>query len=113
MMTKKDMEWIAETSKEIIEATGELIDRWRLVTAVPPDSYDADFGEVVKEGEEQYSIIQFIGKVFWDVSEEILQEIFGAGKITAAIVHIPFAVDVRAKDILIIRGMKYDVVELK
>jgi len=113
MITDKDKEWIKNNSKEIIEGTGELIIRKRLKTVLPPDSYDSDFGEVVKESEEIYDIIEFRGKVFWDVTEQLLQETFGADKNAEAIVHIPEAVDVKAEDILVIRGLQYELEELK
>ena len=113
VITNKDKDWIKENSKEIIEGTGELIMRRRLKTSLPPDSYDSDFGEVVKESEDQYDQIEFRAKVFWDVTEQMLQEMFGADKHAEAIVHIPDAVDVKAKDILFIRGLDYDIAELK
>ena len=78
MITNKDRDWIKENSKKIIEGSGELIIRKRLKTSLPPDSYDPDYGEVVKESEDQYDQIEFRGKVFWDVTEQLLQETFGA-----------------------------------
>ncbi|MGB3341322.1 MAG: hypothetical protein WBB37_07570 [bacterium] len=113
MITDKDKEWIKDNSKEIIEGSGELITRKRLKTVLPPDSYDSDFGEVVKESEELYDTIEFRGKVFWDVTEQLLQETFGADKNAEAIVHIPDAMDVKAEDILVIRGLEYELKELK
>lgn len=113
MITKNDIDWIRENSKQIIEGTGEKITRKRLKTVLLPDSYDSDFGEVVKESEDQYDVIEFIGKVFWDITEQLLQTIFGEGKNAEGIVHIPYDVDVRAKDILMIRGLEYEVAEIK
>lgn len=113
MMTDQDNDFIKESSKEIIEGTGEMMLRKRLKTALLPDSYDSDFGEVVKESEDQYDEIEFRAKGFWNVTDKILQEIFGADKHAAGIVHIPIAVDVRAKDILVIRGLEYEISELK
>jgi hypothetical protein len=113
MITEKDKDWIKENSKEIIEGTGELIIRKRLKTDLPPGSYDSDFGEVVEESEELYDTIEFGGKIFWDITEQMLQEMFGEDKHAEAIVHIPDAVDVKADDILVIRGLEYEVDKLK
>jgi len=113
MITENDKDWIKENSKEIIEGTGEVITRKRLRTDLPPDSYDSDFGEVVKESEELYDTIEFRGKIFWDITEQMLQEMFGEDKHAEAIVHIPDAVDVKADDILVIRGLEYEVDKLK
>jgi hypothetical protein len=113
MITDNDRQFIKESSKEVIEGTGEMMIRRRLRTDLPPDSYDADFGEVTKESENQDDEIEFRGKVFWDVTEQILQKIFGGEKHADAIVHIPDAVDVRAKDILVIRGLEYEITKLK
>jgi hypothetical protein len=111
MMDKNDFDFVKENSKEIIEGSGELITRRRLKTSVPPDSYDSDFGEVVKEGENEYLVLDFRGKVFWNVTEKIMQEIFGAGKTADAYVHIPDATDVQIQDVLVIRGLEYEVKE--
>lgn len=113
MITRKDKDWIKECSKEVIEGTGEMIIRKRLKTVLPPGSYDSDFGEVVKESEDQYDTIEFRGKVFWDITEQMLQEMFGEDKNAKAIVHIPDAVDVQSRDILTIRGLDYEVDKLK
>jgi hypothetical protein len=113
MMDKTDKDFIKDSSREIIEGTGELILRKRLKTVLPPDSYDSDFGEVVKESENEYDEIEFVGKIFWDVTEQMLQEVFGGEKHADAIVHIPDAVDVKAEDILVIRGFEYEVNKLK
>jgi len=111
MMIKDDFDFVKANSQEIIEGSGELITRRRLKTSVPPESYDSDFGEVVKEGENEYLVLNFRGKVFWNVTEKILQEIFGAGKTANAYVHVPDATDVQARDILVIRGLEYEVAE--
>ncbi len=111
MMNQDDFNFVKANSQEIIEGTGEMITRRRLKTSVPPDSYDSDFGEVVKEGENEYLVLDFRGKVFWNVTEKILQEIFGAGKTADAYVHVPDATDVQAKDLLVIRGLEYEVAE--
>lgn len=111
MMDKNDFDFVKANSQEIIEGSGELITRRRLKTSVPPESYDSDFGEVVKEGENEYLVLDFRGKVFWNVTEKILQEIFGAGKTANAYVHVPDATDVQARDILVIRGLEYEVAE--
>jgi len=111
MMEKSDFDFVKANSQEIIEGSGELITRWRLKTSVPPESYDSDFGEVVKEGENEYLVLDFRGKVFWNVTEKILQEIFGAGKTADAYVHVPDATDVHVQDILVIRGLEYEVKE--
>lgn len=111
MMNQDDFDFVKANSQEIIEGSGEMITRRRLKTSVPPDSYDSDFGEVVKAGENEYLVLDFRGKVFWNVTEKILQEMFGAGKTADAYVHVPDATDVQAKDILVIRGLEYEVAE--
>ena len=111
MMIKDDFDFVKANSQEIIEGSGEMITRRRLKTSVPPESYDSDFGEVVKEGENEYLVLDFRGKVFWNVTEKILQEIFGAGKTADAYVHIPDATDVQVQDVLVIRGLEYEVKE--
>jgi hypothetical protein len=111
MMDKNDFDFVKANSQEIIEGSGELITRRRLKTSVPPESYDSDFGEVVKEGENEYLVLDFRGKVFWNVTEKILQEIFGGGKTADAYVHVPDATDVQVQDILVIRGLNYEVME--
>jgi len=112
MMNSSDSQFIKANSKEIIEGSGELIVRRRLKTALPPDSYDSAFGEVTKESENQYDEVEFRGKVFWDITDKKFQEIFGADKTASAYVHVPFTIDVRAQDILVIRGSDYEVAEL-
>jgi len=112
MINTDDPRFIRNNSKEIIEGTGERIVRKRLKTVLPPDSYDSDFSEVTKESENMYDLLEFTGKVFWDVTDKIFQEIFGADKTASAYVHVPYATDVRAQDILAIRGLEYEVAEL-
>jgi len=112
MNNADDSRFIRNNSKEIIEGSGEQIVRKRLKTVLPPDSYDSDFGEVTKESENNYDLLQFTGKVFWDVTDKIFQKIFGADKTASAYVHVPYATDVRVQDILAIRGLEYEVAEL-
>ncbi len=111
MMNADDFQFVKDSSRQVIEATGETITRRRLKTVVPPDSYDSDFGEVVKPGENTYDTLDFKGKVFWNVTEKVLQEIFGADKTADAYVHVPIDTDIQALDILVIRGLEYEVKE--
>lgn len=112
MMATEDQNWIKNNSKEIIEGSGELIVRKRLKIQLPPGSYDSDFAEVVKASEENYDTLEFTGKVFWDVTEKVLQEMFGADTQAQGIVHVPIDTDVRPKDLLVIRGLDYEISQI-
>lgn len=113
MMAQQDFDWIKGNSKEIIEATGERIVRKRLKTTLPPGSYDSDFAETTKRSEDDYDTIEFTGKVFWDANEKVLKEMFGADTQAKGIVHVPIDADVRAQDLLMIRGLNYEVAQIQ
>ena len=113
MLNDKDKSLIKDTSTEIIAGSGEWITRRRLKTDIPPHSYDSDFGETTESGENQFDTLTFIGKVFFAITEKILMQIFGEVKTADALIHIPFAIDVIASDILFIRGIQYRILEIK
>lgn len=113
MITKNDKSLIKDTSKEIIQGSGEWVTRRRLKTDVTPQSYDSDFGETVKSNEDQFDIINFVGKVFFQVSEKQTMKLFGEFIASDALIHIPIGIDVIASDILFIRGAQYRILALK
>lgn len=113
MLTKSDKNLIKQTSRQIINGSGEQIIRRRLITDIPPHSYDSDFGEVVNKEENRYSDITFTAKVFYKITDKRTLEIVGELKIGEALLHIPYGIDVISSDIIFIRGIQYKITELK